>query len=594
MLTTLLFTLLASSNVQGSNQDWADARLNAKVSVRARMASLSDFAKTLARQSGVDFRVTLNLGDRKVCAYFKEEPLKKVMERTATLFDGEWIKERDAYRFSVPNRIFQMETDLLKKEALAQRAYAEKRVLNAIQVYKRYTLSEISDAITQLKDELAASKTDVSPQGKKATADLQARLDEWLIAMADYTIGCVLSQVESLEGFWEGRIIAGATAPVRGQPRLSDSNSGKGAVIRTEKDGNVASSGALELIRFSPVDGSLASHQQILFPNDAGGFKVMMSYARPFDDPYAGLREHPFHKLVDAWSTPVSELEKLPIMHTPLDEIKRKNKLDYPYPGQVATLAEQLEWLYDATGLPIIAEPFRRPVGVNAALSSAPNLKTWIGSFMSEDAFSGYFRVENGWLCFRQEAFWRLRTEEIPERILAPFEAKAHDRRALSFDEYGTLAAQLNDKQLQALKTLSGPDTVLLRFFSEPLADAGKALRVWGALDPLQKRLAASESGLPVSKMLPTQKQRYWDTLYDSVWEMTIVNTRLRNAALYGGDPELEDVLKFFVAKETYQKGSGVQFANLPQSGPDPFTGFRMRLGVSQNGSIGYWCRTDR
>ncbi len=595
MLATLLFILIAPAQSQGNSQVNPDSRLDAKVSLRARITSLTDAAKLLSSQSGTELRVASNLNDRKLCLYFKNESVRTVMSRIACLFDGEWAKEGNAYRLTVPSKILQLETDLLHKEALAKRAFAEKRVLSAIRFYNQYTQSELSDLIAQAKDDLAAAKTDPSPQGKKSAADLQAKLDELLTARADYSIGCILSQVNSLDGLWNGRIIVGATEPFQGQPRLPDSKAGAGVVIKTKSGSEATSTGALELIRYSLLDGSLASHQQILFQNDAGGFKLMTFYARPPADPYAALKEHPFRVLADAWSTPAAEVDKLPIMDTPLDAEKREHKLDYPLPDKMVSLSEQIEWLHDATGLPMIAEPFRHPIEANAAFRSAPTLRAWIGQFAngSEGGFRGYLRVEERWLCFRQEDFWRHRTDEIPERIIAPFEAKSQGGKPLTFDEYGAFATQLNDRQLQALKSLDGPDAVLLRFFSDPLADSGKALRIWGSLDPVQKSEATQPGGLSVSRMHQTQKQLYWDTLYDAVWEAIIVNTRLRNAALYGGDREAEGACRFFVSRETYRKPA-VQFANLPEGKPDPFTGFRMHLGPSPEDSISYWCRTER
>ncbi len=531
----------------------ADPRLDVKVSSHTAVKSLTDIFRQLGESGKVDLRPAQNVADRKLCAYFKDRPLREIMLQIATIFDGEWAKEGERYRFSIPNKLLSLEKDLLEKEAELLRAEAERIVKIWIEGTKQGTLSQLNDQFESLMEEAKRLSKDPSPEVRKKLTDINKEIGDLGDKISGYAYGCLLGQLSSQEmrQFWEGQPAYGSTNPDDGLLKLPKEVENSGARINTP-EGLLSPTATVVMARYQPLRGVLDTQQLPIFATETGGMKTM---SRP--TPNTGmidekLKDHTYRKMADAWGTPLSSAEAQAIFDTKLDEEARKKKIESPYASGQVSLSEHLEWLHNATGLPIIAEAFRKPVEPRYPLQGAQTLKIWLKSFTepSINTFGGYARIENGWVLIRPKAFWRTRVTEIPERVLLPLEAKTDTKTALTVDDYAGLANHLTPAQQSLFMGIDRYYQVTVKFDTVPLSEALLGLRVWATLDPAQKQAAKGETGVLASDLKGIQSDRYWETVRESLWSEIITQQRLRTALLRGSDPELAQGMRLFMRED--------------------------------------------
>jgi hypothetical protein len=184
------------------------------------------------------------------------------------------------------------------------------------------------------------------------------------------------------------------------------------------------------------------------------------------------------------------------------------------YMAKAYTIAEHLEYLSDAAGIPVVADAFRQPASTEQYMTGA-TVGEYVQSLKSgtmSTTRQGYFRTENGWLMFRHPHFWRMQTAEIPEKAFETLEAKSPGG-GFTLDEYAAFANSLTPSQVEAF--LNFPPVT--RFPRVPLVAALPALRLWGALNGGQRQ-SAYEDGVGYQSMTVPQRELYRQAILDLMW----------------------------------------------------------------------------
>jgi hypothetical protein len=215
------------------------------------------------------------------------------------------------------------------------------------------------------------------------------------------------------------------------------------------------------------------------------------------------------------------------------------------YIQKAYTLADHLEYLSDAAGIPVVADAFRLPVGGEEYMS-ASTVGEYIRSLRDQamaPTRNAYFRTESGWLMARHPFFWRRVSDEIPESAFEPLEAKVAGGQMPTLDDYAAFAGSLTP--WQALVFTNSPP--LTRFPRLPLVSALPALRIWAALNASQRE-SASRDGLSLQEMTPAQRELYSSAALALLWQRPVKESFL--PLLMRGDAPQD--LRFF-----YQDGAG-------------------------------------
>lgn len=496
-----------------------DVRLAKSVSVHLPIVSLSDFATRLQTEAGCPIRITASFRDLKVCALFKDRPLREAMEQLAILFDGEWIAEQGGYRFQTQAKALQLQQDLLKRESELQKEHVLRTVRLWIEGAREGLQSELEERYAQVSRQLAAlPETDSVRRG-----ELFKERDALLYKISGYKYGQLfgLCSEAEVQAYVNGRAVFWSTDPKHRVNRLPDDLANKNSKINTP-EGVQSPSGTVAIIRFNFHLDAYQFHEQSVFEWAGGTVKSTSGGPASYVNRDELLADHPYRKLVKDWETPASDAEARAVLAKKLDLSNAPKEIESPYRNGLLTYAEQLEWLHKTSGIPILAEPFRQVASRNTAVRAAADVGSWIGSFMSETNIrhKPSIHIEKGWMAFRYDKFWRLRASEIPERLLTPLENAVARGRRLTINDYGTLALQLTPPQLASMSEATNRWNVCARFDTSPLSDAPHALRLWGALDQARKGLATGENGLSTADMNPNQLSLYREAMFESIWSL--------------------------------------------------------------------------
>ncbi len=148
------------------------------------------------------------------------------------------------------------------------------------------------------------------------------------------------------------------------------------------------------------------------------------------------------------------------------------------------TLSDVLAAWYDVNHLPVVADAFRISMRGNM-ISTGP-------AFSVLQAYAGSenlgFKFANGVARLRHPAFWRLRTQEIPESVWNTIE-----RGTPNIDGLAAFAARLTAAQAAAFRSMEAP---LSHVTTQSLREAYPALLLWNGLPNQAKK--ALYAGTPV------------------------------------------------------------------------------------------------
>jgi hypothetical protein len=222
------------------------------------------------------------------------------------------------------------------------------------------------------------------------------------------------------------------------------------------------------------------------------------------------------------------------------------------------TLADQLEYLHDRSGVPIIADGYRVFASFDDPIEGG-TVGEWLKNAYVYDpekarvcVFWAIYRTEKGWLMAKDRQYWTHLDNELPERYIRPLEAKARAGQPLWVDDYAELASHLGPGG-------SFGDTVV-HFNAHPIVGHGLSLRLWAQLSRGERRNAA-HGGASVASMSPEAIATYLEYLRrDALFGL--MDPKLIVSFLPGGPP-LPDTMCLFY-RDTREQGVTVLGADAP------------------------------
>ena len=440
-----------------------DPRLEAKVDARAKIVPVAEAVATLGRAAHLGLTTAPAVRDLKATLFVADTPVGLVMDRMADALRLKWTREGDGYRLGIdPQAQAREEAYLNARRALA-RADLDAKIRN---------LTAVADVpYKDINDELrTAGAVGSGEPGYEAARERQRALYQYG-NLDGWTQGTVLKGLgpAGLQRLLNGEAVGGSTAAGAGSVALPAGIGGY-----PSQPGGLVMNKSARTDAFLQVDPETWTMDfRIDRAFEGGGSSMTRSNARG-DEAFEGrLMDSPLGKELALWDP-----EKLdgPVAALPCDP-KTPQKPSEWWSGRSSD-ADALEWLHDASGVPIVAMADRSVHAIsNLAFAGT------VGGYVKRwNATSGWplFRAAGGVLMYRPGGFWSRRRMEIAEPVLRTLEAKPTP----SIDDYAAFVAKVGDRQA----ALAGDvDRTVLRVCPYPLADGVPPLRLWATLARVQR-----------------------------------------------------------------------------------------------------------
>jgi hypothetical protein len=179
-----------------------------------------------------------------------------------------------------------------------------------------------------------------------------------------------------------------------------------------------------------------------------------------------------------------------------------------PHPSSKVTIADVLEALHQVTGLPIVSDSYTRLYEPGAV--SVRNQPLFDALNHLADAMRMRWNRDGGWLQFRSVTFYDDRRKEVPNRLLARWQASRRQHGTLTLDDLMEIA-QLPEAQLQAKAMAEGArdwwGLAEWDIFRNPVRHP--YWRYLAELSSQQRQKATSATGLTLAEMTLAQQQRF-------------------------------------------------------------------------------------
>lgn len=507
-LPLLLFATL------GFAQDFkSDQRLQKPIAMRLKIASFTSMASALAKETGVRITIAPNIADRKITLIFHDRPAAEAMAMIEKTFRGEWKASGGGYLFELPRAEISREIAMIAAEDAAMRSALDKSIQRMAAV-ARMTPDLVEDRKKQVDDEiknLGAPSTDADKRKLAGLTDERA-----MLSMSGWRdLGTAFKsaspeQILQLEG---GASLFASTQSGQGMlPFSADGFKGM-SIGREVKDaqGNMhleegPPTAVAAAIRYNEIGEKLEASEMVLGMGSGGAARMPKSLDLLYlPEVYEATKDKELRKSMAAWATAADpDVLKRAVVRA----VKTPTS---PYMSRLLSMADHLEYLADNAGIPVIADGLRVPVSYNI-FPAAKDVESYFTE-LNKSQFMlngiGYRRTEAGWLMYRHTRFWRQQDREIPERLLAPLEAKTQ----WTLEDYAGLAAKLTPKQAYAISKRM----VLVRFPRMPFTEAMPALQLWGSLRPDQKQRAYAD-GIKPGEMNGDQSTLFWKALRELMW----------------------------------------------------------------------------
>jgi hypothetical protein len=448
-----------------------------------RIAPVGDVLKAISKQLGESFEPSMSLTDLKLTVYVKKVPAGLVLDKIANVLGCAWRDEHGLEMLVMLQDEKDRRQGYLDKEASVLRAEAEKQA---------HSLADAAASASSL-EEFAQSFSHDQPTQPNGGPPGPAHFPRVRLVSPSATVASPTTYAlgkqwatwspSDWDAFWSGNVCFAQVSydqPSGGNP---DTQARR---IRLPSQYVFA---RYDLYGDNHLQFAMPPHGSI--PRTAPEEKQLR--------PTGELAATPFGKEVLAW-TDTSAADKDPAFSQVMSPSKD------PGPQGPLIMADQLAWLYQHSGIPIVADAFRnqmprdrKPLGATPA--------SWLSSLQSVDRC--FVRIEDGVVMVRHGGFWHLRTMEIPETLIQPL---AQKNEPPTLWEYASFLAALTPAQVALLPSLNPP---VLDFPTEPIAYAIPGLRFLGSLGSLPQ----SNTPIPYSELSSSAQQMYQAALYEAMFQ---------------------------------------------------------------------------
>jgi hypothetical protein len=549
----------------------ADPALDVKVDVRVKIAPIDEALAELGRAAHLSLETAPAIRDLKATILVDKIPVGRVMARLADVLRLQWKKETTGYRLVNDPDAAAREAAYLKGESDSKRNDLERRLKNMAAV-GRISFGLVVERADEVRKALAKMKSD--DPNYQNTADLFG----------------ALNNAQNLDYWLQGKLLSklnpNAWARLMNGEPMSASTKPTGAGIALPAE-------AVNYRQW-PGDqgrGMKRTRMDIFMRVDPDGWDLQvrgdqegdegqgnsMSIATGNDSPGGldgTLHDSAFARELNAWTQdPFTDPAAQTRTNTKIPEKASEWWSDY------RSSSDQLEWLHDATGVPIVAMACRVPNRRSSLAfdgTVADYVKAWRGS--------GTFRMDDGFLMHRPEAFWFIRRREIPEAILRPLEAKP----APTVDDYADFVSRISDRQAQMAGNLMN---YLLRVSPYPMSDGTTALRLWGTLSKPQRAILRGGAPIPFEALGGPARTAFAQAItnvFDGAWHLGPMSARFTGASFnsfagWGILAETKDVKAISRSRPRPLDERDVEFKQEPES-----EGMSLLLGMSKDDAVRY------
>lgn len=493
----------------------ADPQLETKVDVRVKIVPIEEAVAALGKAAHLNLGIAPAIRDMKATILVDKTPVRRVMTRLADVMRLQWKKEATGYRLVNDPDAAAREAAYIKAEAAIRRAELEKRLRNMALAGRIPFLS--------LESETEAARA----------AFAKLRSDDPNYQAAAERLGA-LNNAQNLDTWSQGYLLSklsndGWNRLMNGEPMsASTSPTGRGIALpaatlnypryRGDQGQGMKRSRSDIFLRVDPETWELQTRG-----DDAGENGDASSMSRSTDNGAPGgltdeLRDTPFAKELNAWTQ--DEFKDPAAQHKTNPKTPERPS---EWWSDYYSNSDQLEWLHDATGLPIVAMASRTP-NRRSKLAFDGTVADFVKGWRAD----GSFRMEDGFLMYRPAAFWYVRRTEISEPVMRLLEAKD----APTIDDYADFVMKVSDRQAA---TAGEPYSFLMRVSPYPLADGTTALRLWGSLSKPQHQILRGGAPIPYAALSGPARQAFERAVTDvfaGAWHVGPMASRFTGAGL--------------------------------------------------------------
>src|SRR5579862_2579856 len=501
-----------------------DARLDKPISLRLKIVPLSECAKAFSSATGVRIQVARSIEDRKVTAVFRDKPATEAMAMLANTMFCKWSPESRGYRLDMPRDVRNEEIRMVdaEHEVIREQIAAVVRKMAAAASRPK---DESTDARDKLARQIMALQNSKDPEVKRQLQNLQNQYRQFEY-LGWWEIGFALKSASGApESLASGATVFASTKQGEALPLpYSATPTFTSKVVVPGPDGKPqmetrTPSGSVAALRINSLTGELECKIIATGVLPAAGQTSKTTRLLSSNEAQVKLMNQPLRKRLREWG---KTLDSAMLGIKP--SAPAVPEVSPGYTAQAMTMADQLEYLSDSTGIAVIADAFRVPASGEQYLTgnSVGQAISQLTELTMDDVRRGTFRTEKGWLLFRHPHYWRMLDSEIPESLFAPLEARVLGKENLTLDDYTAFASSLTPWQALAFPYR----TPLTRFPRLPLFHAMPALRLWASLSDDQRRIAYI-SGLSFKQMSPAQQDLFRLAANELLWIGAINETLL-------------------------------------------------------------------
>jgi len=518
--------------------------LDTPVSLRQEYMTMDEFGKFVHDSAHVPVTVDKRISERKAAIFCENRPLSEIIARLSDTLFLDFASTSKGYVLKLKKGVEDEEKDILATQDDEARRQLEHTV-SQLSGLASSTPEALAQKYKAINDSMPTLQADHSPdaQDRLTEATEESRLLQPLESnRLRWDEGYALAKAgdQAIASLEKGDTIFASTAHIRGTiPLLPQALTGTPGYSQTPSS---PSDYMLMGIHFDPDTHRLSTQTRILMQNSSFGTGDLIDMAT---DATArqNVAERPLWKRILAWS----KWNDKAVENAPLNI-----KADLPAADLEGcwTLADNLEWLHDRTGIPIVADSFRGFASFNTPIG-AGTIKGWLDTALSYDTQSDRrmidwlgVRMDQGWFMAKDRRYWTRFDTEIPEKYIRVLEEKSATKQPLTLDDYAWFSSRLVGRQLDEASGL------VAHFPVYPL-DSAELLSIWYDIGGKAHDIARKD-GFPVADLSGDTLNRTYQFLVQDALFGTM-DRKFIPSFLPGGPPLPADLSIFY--QDTGQPG---------------------------------------
>ena len=577
----IVLSFLGSIQAQEVNRATED-----RLSFSHPYLELSQFTRILSSKCGIPITVERSLASHKIAIFCEDLTANEVMARVADCLMLEWKSDgKRGLRLTQPSTIRREEADLVALEqdivTSSAKAWLDKRIKLTDELP-----SELQREAAEIEDRHKRLLKAIDSTSKAERQSDDARLAElfsFLHNPQEWDDGYFARQFGSREwkALFNGETIFASTSSRPGMLRLEPEALKRLPLLFQPDQFGTFPNEVLSYMRFNLETGHLEINHRYL-PNGAvQGGGADLQNDQKLD---TAIQRQKLIKRLENWGS----IEDSQVLKQTLS---RGASNPVPGPYRVYTLAQNLQWLHERSGVPIVADSFRRYASSDK-VTDAHTVGEWLTTFnqwrngFSDSWNPAYVKAKSGWLMMRHGKYWRLQQREIVEEPIRNLEAHSDQGQNPSIDDYGSLADEVNPAQEGSISS------VIAMISLEAMEGNVKMLQAWHSLSSSQRE-AAKTVGLSLFHLDSTQTAKVRTALEEALWTQIVPSNVL--PAFLPGSKGFPEGLRLFYEDTTgplrlsgSDKYTWMRMGESVTKRPIPFDGARFHIGFGVDSNI-FW-----